>query len=219
MADQKISGLPPDTDIDDNHYVLLNDPTGPTTKRTTLGTIRLWLQTFTAWIRSNNIDWSTAGGIWWQELGRATVLTGTSTQLTVNLPSAKKYLNVIVVQHSGGSALTSILRFNNDGAGNYDQRTQENASADAVTNGQFGVNLGSNSLDGMHAEYYIDNEALYTKIAHGFVTFWSAGAGQIYRNLQANKWNNTSAQISRIDLVATGGAYRPGTELIVLGHD
>lgn len=29
----KVSGLPPDSSVDGNHYVVLNDPTGPTTKR------------------------------------------------------------------------------------------------------------------------------------------------------------------------------------------
>lgn len=45
MADQKISGLPPDSSIDGNHYTVLNDPTGPTTKRMTLATLIAWLFT------------------------------------------------------------------------------------------------------------------------------------------------------------------------------
>lgn len=39
MADVKISGLPSDSSLDGNHYVPLNDPTGPTTKRTLLSTL------------------------------------------------------------------------------------------------------------------------------------------------------------------------------------
>lgn len=39
MADVKVSGLPNDTSIDASHYFPLNDPTGPTTKRTTLQTL------------------------------------------------------------------------------------------------------------------------------------------------------------------------------------
>ncbi len=33
MADVKVSGLPTDSSLDGNHYVVLNDPSGPTTKR------------------------------------------------------------------------------------------------------------------------------------------------------------------------------------------
>lgn len=39
MADVKISGLPSDSSLDSNHYVPVNDPTGPTTKRTLLSTL------------------------------------------------------------------------------------------------------------------------------------------------------------------------------------
>lgn len=39
MADVKVSGLPSDSALDNNHYVPVNDPTGPTTKRTLLSTL------------------------------------------------------------------------------------------------------------------------------------------------------------------------------------
>lgn len=39
MADVKVSGLPSDSSLDGNHYVPVNDPTGPTTKRTLLSTL------------------------------------------------------------------------------------------------------------------------------------------------------------------------------------
>lgn len=39
MADVKISGLPTDSSLDGNHYVPINDPSGPTTKRTLLSTL------------------------------------------------------------------------------------------------------------------------------------------------------------------------------------
>lgn len=43
MADVKVSGLPSDSALDGNHYTVLNDPTGPTTKRTLLSTLAAWL--------------------------------------------------------------------------------------------------------------------------------------------------------------------------------
>lgn len=59
MPDVKVSGIPPDTGLDDNHYVILNDPTGPTTKTTTLGVLRLWLQSVATWVKSSMMDYST----------------------------------------------------------------------------------------------------------------------------------------------------------------
>lgn len=43
MADVKVSGLPSDSSLDNNHYVPINDPSGPTTKRTLLSTFAAWL--------------------------------------------------------------------------------------------------------------------------------------------------------------------------------
>lgn len=39
MADVKVSGLPSDSSLDASHYTIINDPTGPTTKRTLLSTL------------------------------------------------------------------------------------------------------------------------------------------------------------------------------------
>lgn len=43
MADVKISGLPSDSDLDNNHYIPVVDPTGPTTKRTLLSALATFL--------------------------------------------------------------------------------------------------------------------------------------------------------------------------------
>lgn len=42
MADVKVSGLPNDPTVDGGHYVVLNDPTGPSTKRGFLSTLAAW---------------------------------------------------------------------------------------------------------------------------------------------------------------------------------
>lgn len=39
MPDVKVSGLTPDSSVDGNHYVVLNDPSGPTTKRALLSVL------------------------------------------------------------------------------------------------------------------------------------------------------------------------------------
>lgn len=41
--DVKVSGLPSDSALDGSHYVPINDPSGPTTKRTLLSTLAAWL--------------------------------------------------------------------------------------------------------------------------------------------------------------------------------
>ena len=157
---------------------------------------------------------------WWQELGRATAANSVNpTSLSVTLNNPKKYLKIVILQHSGGSALTSVLRLNGDSGANYDFRLQENATADNAQNAQTGVSLGSNTLDGMQGEVLIINEAAYVKPIVGTWMYYSAAAGQIYRNIVGAKWNNAVNQITSVQLVATGGSYKNGSELIVLGHD
>lgn len=159
---------------------------------------------------------SKQNGGFWEELGRASVNAGTSAQLTVNF-TAKKHLRIIFVQHSGGVGLTSGIRFNNDSGTNYAYRTNENGVESSATN-QTWMQTGVNSLEGMSVEYQMVNEAAYRKVATGLETFWDT-AGNIYRNTYAGYWQNSSVQVNRIDAIATAGAFRPGSELIVLGHD
>ncbi len=96
MPDIKPSGLPADTSLDDNHYVILNDPAGPTTKRTTLGTLRTWLQSIAGWVtgsmlanqtvKSTQIDFTSimknatgSGGAVTTSNGSFSALAGTPT--------------------------------------------------------------------------------------------------------------------------------------------
>lgn len=155
--------------------------------------------------------------LFWEEIGRDTVVSGTRTQLTVPIP-ARKYIRIITVQHSGGVTLTSGIRFNQDAGTNYAYRTIENGAADTGASNQTWVQTGTNALEGSHAEFQVVNEAIYRKVGHAIETFWDASGG-IYRNTYAFYWQNASAQINRIDWIATLGAFRPGTELIILGHD
>lgn len=155
--------------------------------------------------------------LFWEEIGRDTVVSGTRTQLTVPIP-ARKYIRIIAVQHSGGVTLTSGLRFNQDAGTNYAYRTTENGAADIGASNQTWVQTGSNALEGSHAEFQVVNEAIYRKVGHAIQTFWDASGGT-YRSTYAFYWQNASAQINRIDWIATLGAFRPGTELIILGHD
>lgn len=171
-------------------------------------------------ITSAKIDWAAATGkVWWEELGRATASGGANpTSLSVTIAS-RRYLQILFKQFSGGVSLTSTFRYNNDSGANYQYRTSENGGVDSNANAQTGFSLGANALEGMHGEYMVNNDASKYKVGHGFNTYWAAGATQIYRNSQATKWENNSVIISSVQMIATGGSYKDGSEIIVLGHD
>lgn len=168
-------------------------------------------------ITSSKIDWAASTGkIWWEELGRATA-AGPVTSLSIPSIPAKKYLRIILLQHSGGSvAITAGLRFNNDSGANYQYHTNENG-VESSGGSQTFFQLGINALLGMHFDMFLVNEASYHKVGSAIENFWDAGT--IYRNTYAAKWNNASAQITRVDLVTSTGAFQAGSELIVLGHN
>lgn len=169
-------------------------------------------------VDASKIDFTTTGKVWWEELGRATASGGANpTSLSVSF-TAKKYLKIMMVQHSGGATLTSVMRFNSDSGANYDYRLQENSSADVATNGQTGLNLGSNTLDGMEGELFMLNEAGFVKPMSGLFNYFSAAAGAIYRNLYGAKYNSNTI-VSTVTMLALAGSYKNGSELIIMGHD
>ena len=119
MADQKISGLPADTSLDDNHYVLLNDPTGPTTKRTTLGTLRLFFQGIAAWITGSMIDWSatsmaarvTTDAAGWKviNMGKYKIYTKSVAQATINVGASDRTAFTNVALPTGMTNLNNTI--------------------------------------------------------------------------------------------------------------
>lgn len=171
-------------------------------------------------VTSAKIDWTTSGGVWWQEVGRTTLASISST-LSVSF-TAKKYLCVIVnIQTTGGTA-TPFIRFNNDSASNYAYRYSGNGAADVTATSQ-------NSIIGFGASFPVQrilditNNASAEKIVYiRDVVANNTGAGNVPgRNEVGAKWANTSTQISRIDIFTTGGggSFNVGSEIVVLAHD
>lgn len=222
----KITALPPMSSPDGADQAPVVDDSVSTTKKLTLTQLKTWLQSLTdfvstAMLASGSVTLAKlATNIWgWEMLGvRDSVTSGTKTTLDTGTFAAKKHIRILIVQHSGGVALTSGMRFNNDSGSNYAYRTTENGGADSGAGSQTWIQLGVNSLEGMHAEWAFLNNASYRKVGHALETFWDASQN-LYRNTIAGYWNNSSNQITRVTLVATAGAYRPGSELIVLGKD
>lgn len=161
---------------------------------------------------------SDQNGGFWQELGRYTA-SGAVSSMATGTFTAKKYLKIIYVAHSGGvSTLTPYIRFNGDSGTNYQYRTHENGGAgDSTGTSQTGFQMGSNTLLGLYGELLVVNESAYHKLGSGVECFWDNS--NIYRNTYAAKWANTSSQITQVSFVATAGNFQAGSEIIVLGHD
>lgn len=173
-------------------------------------------------INKTKVDFTTAGGIWWEELGRTTLGSAGDT-LSVTGLTARKYLKVLVTAIATGGTINGVMRFNNDSGANYAKRVSDNSGADATGISANDLYCLANTAAQDHkAIIEITNFTSQEKLAFGHaVGRGTAGAANLpVRNESAGKWTNTSTQITRIDVVNSGtGDYAIGSEIIVLGHD
>jgi len=173
-------------------------------------------------VTTDKIDWSTAGNIWWQELGRAT-LTTEADSITLPTITARKYLQIIArIIPSGGTANLGF-RFNADAA-NYAYRGSLNGAADTTGTSQTYsyLDLGAVSTTFTVCVFCI-NIATQEKLIIGTVSGGNTtGAGTApSRREYAEKWADTTQQITDIIAYNAGGTgnFGIGSEVIVLGHD
>lgn len=174
-------------------------------------------------VNQTAVDWTTTGGIWWQELGRTTLGTAGNT-ITVSF-TAKKYLWVKFSLVPTGGTCDHGMRFNSDTGTNYNYRRSVNGTADVTGTSvaYFYYDAAVTSSSPFYGDLFIDNIASQEKVGQGFVGGAAVlGAANTANKVQySNKWANTSAQINRIDSINTSGTgnFAIGSELIVLGHD
>lgn len=153
MADQKISGLPADTSLDDNHYVLLNDPTGPTTKRTTLGTLRLWLASISAWVKAVNIDFSTF--VLRKNFGSASTMAGMHIEMGYEtaVPGASSQG---VIACTFQTPFTEIPAIFTDFGGDQTSGSAAMGSGSNVVQGKVTTKHVDDTVNGFNLRYYAD---------------------------------------------------------------
>lgn len=174
-------------------------------------------------ISAEDINFGGAGsGIWWEEIGRTTLGSAGDTISIISLP-ARKYLKFILCYTGTGGTTLPTIRFNNDSGSNYANRQSASGGADATATSQTSfIMSGAESNISIYAEFEGINISAQEKVFTGRVVKTAvSGAGTApLRTEDAVKWTNTSAQISRIDVINTGtGDFAIGSELIVLGHD
>ena len=175
-------------------------------------------------INGKRLDFSFTGegGIWWEELGRTT-LTGAGDTISVTGLAERKYLLIMVITSATGGTINSRLRFNNDSANNYAERSSANGGADgtAVSSSSMGLSATASTSD-RFTTAYIRNIAAQEKLLYAqTIEQGTAGAGNAPARAEiTDKWANTSAQITRVDAINTGtGDFAIGSEVIVLGHN
>ena len=169
----------------------------------------------------SNFSSGTGSTVWWEELGRTTLSSAGDT-ISIASFSARKYLKLIISCLPSG-AITAIVRFNNDSGSNYASvYTTNGGAASSLTSDTSFLADVDNAAVSKFAEFEIVNISSQPKLVIGnMVTENASGAGTYpnMRDIRA-KWQNTSAQITRVDVVNTAaGDFASGSQVVVLGHD
>jgi hypothetical protein len=172
-------------------------------------------------VDASKVKWNATGagaGIWWEELGRVT-LGSAAAAMTIASFTARKYLHILVNHLQVGLTVES-MRFNNDSGANYSRRSAVNQGADATTSGATAIDTYSDNGQTRKLEFFTTNFLATAKLSTYTINVTSAaGAVPSNRVEGVGIWNNTVAQITRVDYLTSSGQFAAGSEMIVLGHD
>jgi len=159
----------------------------------------------------------------WEELASVDLTGGAAATLSSGTITAKKYLCVQYYTDSIASSTRPDLIFNSDTGTNYANRYNYNGteSVAASENSHFaGVSANTNPF---FANFFIINNSANEKlsIGHGMSRGGSgAGTAPVQRFELAQKWTNTSSQITNITLTNDASAnFGAKTYLKVWGSD
>lgn len=178
-------------------------------------------------IDRTKIDFTTGGGVWWEELGRVS-LSSPATSLSLTGLATKKYLKVRLQGNASGGTLSLGLQFNNDTANNYNYTVLYNSGGTPVftaSGSQSKMQISTTFISGASFGFEIDitNPTTFNKFINllsvGDITNVATGYAPSLE-FYTGKWVNAS-QITRIDLIRNAGTgnFGAGSDLIVLGHD
>lgn len=171
-------------------------------------------------VTSGKVNFGGSGaGIWWEEIGRTPPASSGSSLSLTTLPQ-RKYLQVIVTAIYTGTVST-VVRFNNDSASNYVWRSSANGAADVGGTAATGITVDGDANVYVQMIFNITNTSSQEKNLYGQISVATAGTATNNSRIElSGKWANTSAAITRLDIINTNvGSYAIGSEMIVLGHD
>lgn len=224
----KISALPPMTTAAADDVAPIVDDSASSTKKFTLTILKEWLQSLVGWITTAMIGdgqvsavklYSSAIAHGYIEIGRTTLGVAGDTITVNNLPALTNLMVIAFTPDSGGTISHTVI-FNNDSGSNYARRRSEAGAAESTAVSVANAIAATQVAAKWFTTANIINVSNQEKLVHGFTSHNNAnGAGNIPNRIEfAGKWANTSAQITRIDLINGGaGDFAAGSFLIVLG--
>lgn len=170
---------------------------------------------------AQQINYTQMNDVWYEELGRTTLASPSSTLVVSSLPN-RKHLRVIVRFGTTGGTRGMALQFNGDGSSSYAQRTCFNGTdSSAGATDSAGTGGGVFTPPCVYVADIYNVASVEKTIVYQLMTSSTTGASNAPDSgYGSGKWANTSDVISSIQLKDVGtGQFDTGSELIVLGHD
>lgn len=157
------------------------------------------------------------------------VTLGASNNTVTCAPfTARKNLQIMIEARStGGTGVEPAMRFNSDSGTNYASRHENNGAADTtntnVSTCRFGFGLLASGEAGMANGAIYNNQAGERKLGVGesVTGISTADTTAPFKLAWACKWDNTSAQITKIQMLSASGTgnFNTGSMLTVWGYD
>ena len=157
----------------------------------------------------------------WEELASVTLGSAGST-IDSGTITAKKYLWFQIFNGGLSSSGVTGIRFNSDGSNNYAERRSGNGGSDVTGTSRPVLNLvHTGTTTPQFSNCFVINNSSNEKlvISHS-VSQNTAGAGTApNRSECADKWANTSSQITSVQAIASTGNFPSGSILKVWGSN
>lgn len=153
----------------------------------------------------------------WKLIARNTLAVA-ATSLVMDLIPSKSFMRVFIQYGAKTGSSNNYIRFNNDSGSNYTFIEETTATARTSRTEIDLIDAASNALGYFHIIDIVNYPSLVKSItAESIARITSAATAQSHLTVEGT-WVNTTAAITRIDLISSGVATFPvGTSIAVFG--
>lgn len=162
--------------------------------------------------------------VWWEEIGRAAIPTGTATSMNATLIKSCKYLKIMVLISGQTGNATVGVRFNSDTGNNYAFRASNDGGTEGTTTSGSSIALTQGPIwpHNILSVIELQNLSSRNKIIMARTTQGATNASTVpTRRFVDGVWANAANQITTVTIFDSSSTsqFNAGSELIILGHD
>jgi len=153
----------------------------------------------------------------WDQIAETTLGSAATSISLTGIPT-RQDIRIVVYIPSSSAGITPAIRFNNDSGANYRYNISSNggAAGQQAAKNEFDIQTGSYTSGGTYVTLEVLNVAANRKLVHGIVSQTTGVAGSEIVLTISGSWENTTAQIDRVDIISqTVATFAIGTRLTI----